>query len=240
MKTQTNSSKFIKAFNEIDYALRCQHNFKRSMGFSDMIRRAVPLNHIVRKYEDELIDYGRLRNAIIHSSKGDQIIAEPHDDVTGNIISLAKIITAPPKAIDILAEKEVFTVNYDVKLRDVICKISSTRYSNIPVYKNGELIGIANGQKLLDELGNVLINKQDLEKFLNKTTIEQIVTKPTANPYFIVLKSDVSCDEVLREFLNNRKLLVIILTKTGTMNEPPLAIITSSDYMELNKALENY
>ena len=92
MKTISHARRFINAYNQIDYALRVQHNFKRSMGFSDMIRRAVSLNHIVRKYEDDLIDFGRLRNAIIHGSNDDILIAEPHEDVVFKIEHTTKSI----------------------------------------------------------------------------------------------------------------------------------------------------
>ncbi|MBE7082762.1 MAG: hypothetical protein E7378_03715 [Clostridiales bacterium] len=239
-KKISNGERFINAFNQIDYAIRTQHNFRRSMGFSDMIRRAVSINHIVRKYEDHLIDYGRLRNAIIHGSNGDELIAEPHEDVTNQIEALAKLITTPPKAIDVLAEKDVFTVSYDVCLKDVIMRMSQTKYSNIPVYKNGELIGVANGQRILDAFGAYLSSGGQADDFLNNTTIEQIATIQHTIPYYEVMAEDAKVDEVLSKFLENRKLLVIIITKTGTMNEPPIAIITSSDYMELNKILENY
>ena len=239
-KKDTNAKRFVNAFNQIDYALRVQHNFKRSMGFSDMIRRAVSVNHIVRKYEDDLIDYGRLRNAIVHNSNPDEVIAEPHQDVVEKIESLAHLITTPPKAMDVLAEKGVFTVNYDVCIKDVIMKMTSTRYSNIPVYKNGELIGVANGQKILNILGEKLIAGENAEEYLTSHKIEEIASLPNENNYYMVMPADVTIDRVLAEFLANRKLLVIILTKTGTMHETPLAIITSSDYMELNKILENY
>lgn len=237
---QSNAKRFINAFNQIDYALRTQHNFKRSMGFSDMVRRAVSINHLVRKYEDDLIDYGRLRNAIIHNSNDEEIIAEPHPDVVEKIESLAHLITTPPKALDVLVEKEVFTVNYDVSIKEVIKKITATKFSNIPVYKNGELVGVANGQKILNVLGDCLIKNEDLDEYIASHPIEDIAKTPTEINYYMVLPSDVTIDQVLAEFLKNRKLLVIILTKTGTMHEPPLGIITSSDYMELNKILENY
>ncbi len=237
---KTNSKRFVDAFNQIDYALRVQHNFKRSMGFSDMIRRAVTVNHIVRKYEDDLIDYGRLRNAIIHNSNPDETIAEPHADVVEKIEALAHLITTPPKATDVLAEKVVFTVNYDVTIKDVIMKMTSTKFSNIPVYKNGELIGVANGQKILNILGENLINGENAEKYLSTHTIDEIALLPSEIKYYMVMPANVTIDQVLGAFLDNRKLLVIILTKTGTMHEPPIAIITSSDYMELNKILENY
>ena len=240
MKQITNARRFIDAFNQIDYAIRVQHNFKRSMGFSDMIRRASSMNHIVRKYEEDLIDFGRLRNAIIHGSNSDIIIAEPHEDIVEKIESLAKLITTPPKVLDVLNEKEVFTVNYDMPIKAVIEKISSTQYSNLPIYKNGELIGVANGQRILDALGKYLLNHDSLDDFIQNTTIDAIVNSQVNNNYYAVLPGDVTIDSILEEFLKNRKLLAIIITKTGTMNEPPLAIITSTDYMELNKILENY
>ena len=239
-KTQTNAKRFVNAFNQIDYALRVQHNFKRSMGFSDMVRRAVSVNHIVRKYEEDLIDYGRLRNAIVHSSNPDEVIAEPHEDVVEKIEGLAHLITTPPKVTDVLAEKVVFTVNFDVTIKDVIMRMTSTKYSNIPIYKNGELIGVANGQKILNILGEQLLNGESADQYLSNHTIEEIASLTNENNYYLVMPEDATVDHILAEFLANRKLLAVILTKTGTMNEPPIAIITSSDYMELNKVLENY
>ena len=240
MKTISNAKRFINAYNQIDYALRVQHNFKRSMGFSDMIRRAVSVNHVVRKYEDCLIDFGRLRNAIIHGSNDDVLIAEPHEDVVTQIEHIERLITTPPKVLDILTEKDVFTVNYDLPIKEVIKKMSSSKFSNLPVYKNGELIGVANGQKILNAIGEYLLAGYDLDEYLEKNPIEEVVKIPSENNYYMVLNSAATIDKVLEEFLANRKLLAIIITKTGTMNEPPLAIITSTDYMVLNKIMENY
>lgn len=240
MKEVSNAKRFINAYNQIDYALRIQHNFKRSMGFSDMIRRAVSVNHIVRKYEDDLIDIGRLRNAIVHNSNEDLVIAEPHEDFVLKTEHIERLITTPPKALEVLSEKDVFTVNYDLKIKDVIKQISLSKFSNLPVYKNGELIGVANGQKVLDAVGEALLRGEDLDEYVNSHTIEEIVKLPVEVSYYMVLNSDTTIDQVCAEFLANRKLLAIIITKTGTMNEPPLAIITSTDYMTLNKIMENY
>lgn len=240
MKQKSNAKRFIDAYNQIDYALRVQHNFKRSMGFSDMIRRAASVNHIVRKYEDDLIDVGRLRNAIVHNSSDDLIIADPHEDFVLKTEHIERLITTPPKAIDALQEKDVFTVNYDLKIKDVIKQMSLSKFSNLPVYKNGELIGVANGQKILNAVGDALLRGEDLDDFVNGHTIEEIVQLPVEINYYMVLNSDTTIDQVCAEFLANRKLLAVIITKTGTMHEPPLAIITSTDYMTLNKIMENY
>ena len=93
----TNAERFLTAYNNIDYGLRSIYGFKRSMTFSDVVRRSVVLNSVVRKYEDDLIDYGRLRNAIIHQGNHKFIIAEPHDDIVENMKNLASIIGDLPE-----------------------------------------------------------------------------------------------------------------------------------------------
>ena len=75
MEEKTKAERFLDAFNSIDYSLRARYNLNRSMSFSDLIRKCVSLNYVVRKYEDDLIDYGRLRNAIVHQGNKDYIIA---------------------------------------------------------------------------------------------------------------------------------------------------------------------
>ena len=70
-----NASRFIDAYNKIDHSLRAQYNLKRGQSFADVVRRCAELNSIVRKFEDLLIDYARLRNAIVHSSYDDMIIS---------------------------------------------------------------------------------------------------------------------------------------------------------------------
>lgn len=83
--SSTNAKRFINAYNQIDSGLRALYNQKRSMSFAELIRNSVNENHVVRKYEDDLIDFGRLRNAIVHKSNDDFIIAEPHIEVVEKI-----------------------------------------------------------------------------------------------------------------------------------------------------------
>lgn len=237
---KSNAVRFIDAYNKIDYSLRVQHNFKRSLSFSDMIRKAVVQNHIVRKYEDDLIDYGRLRNAIVHKSNDSFLIAEPHTDVTERIEKIAKLISTPPKVIETNCVHDVFTVSYDVTVQSVIEIMAQTTYSNIPVFKDGELIGVANGQKIIDAFGQHLLEGGNGDEFLQNKKIEEIVTMPSQTQYYQVASIDVSVEDIMNMFFTNRKLLCVILTKYGKMGETPVGIITSSDFMELNKIIENY
>lgn len=235
-----NSKRFIKSYNAIDSSLRVQYNLKRSLSFTDVIRRTVVLNSIVRKFEDDLVDYSRLRNAIVHSTNEDQTIAEPHIDVVEKIEKIEKLITTPPRAYDSICRKDVLIIPPHETLKETIRKISSSGYSNIPVYDNGELIGIANGQKIINVIG-VAINKQkNIDDFITNTTIGEIINSLGFEKYYAIASVEVTLESILNMFYENRKLLVIILTKCGTNLEPPLGVVTVSDIMDINSILDNF
>ena len=120
---KSNAERFISAYNNIDYTLKARYNFSRSMGFSDLIRKVVSLNYVIRKNEDDLIDYGRLRNAIVHNND-EYVIAEPHDSVVENIERIEKLITRPPRALD-YARRDVLTVEANKTMYDVITLITT-------------------------------------------------------------------------------------------------------------------
>ena len=152
---KTKAERFIEAFNNIDYSLRTRYSLNRSMSFSDLIRKSVVLNYIVRKYEDDLIDYSRLRNAIVHQSTPDKAIAEPHIEVVEKIEKIDRLLSTPPRAIDTVSRRDVLCVEHSETIENVIKLIASSGYSNIPVFKGDDLEGVANGRKLLDYFVNL-------------------------------------------------------------------------------------
>lgn len=239
-KKQTNAKRFINAYNSIDYAIRIQHNFKRSMSFSEVVRKSVPINFIVRKYEDDLVDFGRLRNAIIHNSNEQFVIAEPHDDVVEKIEHIAQLLTTPPKAINAIIDRDVLCVQNDVSLKDVIKLIATSEFSNIPVFKNGGLIGVANGQRILDVLGRQIVKNKNIDDFISNITIEDVLLEPVPYKNYDVVSKEATIEEILNLFNKNRKLLTVLITKSGTLNETPIGIVTTSDIIYLNEILDNY
>lgn len=236
----SNAKRFLEAFNNIDYFLKTRYNFNRAMGFSELIRKCVVLNYTIRKYEDDLIDYGRLRNAIIHNNNEDIVIAEPHISVVENIEHIEKVLTTPPKAIDTVARRDVLTISADKSMREVIKAIANSNYSNLPVYKGDVLIGVANGQKILDSFGKFLISGGKAEVFLSSVKIEDMLSKIENSNYYVVVPVNYTIEECLNEFNKNHKLLAILFTKNGERNQLPLGIMTGADVIRANKILEDY
>lgn len=237
---KSNSMRFLAAFNNIDYALKTRYNFNRSMGFSEAVRKAVAFNYTVRKYEDDLIGYGRLRNAIVHGND-DFVIAEPHDEVVEKIEKIEKILTTPPRALDVVARRDVLLVSSTKSMREVITLIASSGYSNIPVIdKKGQIIGVANGQKILDALGKFLLSGGKCDTFLDGVKIEDMLSKVENSDYYAFANKDITVEQALELFHKNSKLLAILVTKNGGAAEKPLGIMTAADTMKMNKILENY
>ncbi len=238
--TRENSTRFITAYNQIDYALRTIYSFKRSMSFSDLIRRCVVLNSIVRKYEEDLIDFGRLRNAIVHTGNKKYTIAEPHDEIVEKIEKLAKLITEPPLAIDRVGNKEVITLADTVKIGEAMSLIARTGYGNLPIYCGEKLVGILNARKLLTVLGNKVGEGVNLQEFITNTTVGEIISEMGDDYYFMLADKSISIDVAMNSFENNRKLLVILITKDGKDTSKPLAIISTADIVDMKKILDVY
>ncbi len=236
----TNAERFLIAYNSIDHSLRNQYNFKRAMAFTDVIRRCVVINSVVRKYEDDLIDYSRLRNAIVHSGNEQDIIAEPHLNVVEKLEHIAKLICTPPRVVDSICKKDVLCVKSQDSVKTVVETISKSGYSNLPVYDGEKLIGIANGQRLLDAIGKAMLNNRKMDEFCKVMTIGEIVSNQISDTYFALADENITLEQALNTFYRNRKVMVIIVTKSGSEYEKPLGIISVADIMDINNILENY
>ena len=237
---KSNAERFITAYNKLDYSLRTIYNFKRSMSFSDVVRRSVVLNSVVRKYEEDLIDYGRLRNAIVHQGNKKYIIAEPHDEIVDKLEKLEKLISEPPKAIDTIGNREIITLDAKVNLASAIELIYRTGYGNLPVIENETIIGIINGRKLITLIGKKISEGENIQKFIEFTTVGEIISTMDDDYYFIISDENLTVDGAMNFFESNRKLTVILITKGAKNNSKPLKIITSADIIDMKKILDVY
>ncbi len=237
---KTNAERFITAYNNIDYGLRSIYNFKRSMTYSDVVRRSVMLNSVVRKYEEDLIDYGRLRNAIIHQGNSKYTIAEPHDDIVVKIEKLAELICEPPVAIGRVGNKEVVTIDFETPICQTMELMYRTGYSNLPIYQGEKLIGVLNRGKLMDVLGKKVSEEINIQDYIENTSVGTIVEDMGVDNYFILADEKLTIEAAMNYFENNRKLLIILITKDAKDTGKPLSIIAYPDIIDMKKILDVY
>lgn len=153
MNDTTNARRFINSYNKIDSKMRALYNFKPSQSFSDMVRRSAQENSVIRKFEDELMDYARLRNAIVHQSMDGEIIAVPCDSVVEKIEYIEKLLYAPPTIGETMPDKRIVSVDEQMSVKQVLLLVARTNYSNLPVYGGKVMAGIVNNRRLVHEIG---------------------------------------------------------------------------------------
>lgn len=235
-----NATRFINAYNKIDNCLRSVYNFSPSMSFADMIRRCADKSYIVRANEQLLIDFSRLRNAIVHKSTVEMVIAQPHDNVTIQIEQLASLICAPPTALSLFGSRKVTTMPADIKLKDAIKLITDTHYSNIPVYKGNHLKGILNNKIIVDRIGAQIAKGRSVDEYLERETAEGALDESYFGTYYRLCPSGVTIDEVVELFSQHRKLLAVLITQDGLRNQKPMCIITTYDLAKIYNVLDDY
>ena len=104
----SNASRFLQSYNRIEAQLKLLYNAKATANFTDLVKRCSDLDITVRRYSSELIDYGKLRNAIVHRTAGstdETVIAVPCDEVVSTIEFIEAMLCRPPRLIDAIKVK---------------------------------------------------------------------------------------------------------------------------------------
>ena len=104
--TVRNSDRFIFAYNRIEKSMEKISGLNSYMPFSRLIDKSKHLNAIIRKFEQDLREYGDLRNAIVHHrTDNEYAIAEPHDDIVELIEYIERELSKPVTVGDMFTRK---------------------------------------------------------------------------------------------------------------------------------------
>lgn len=235
-----NAAKFINSYNKIDSQLRDLYGFKPSQPFTDVVRRSAEKNAVVRKYENDLADYARLRNAIVHQSTDGRVIAVPCDDVVERIQLIEKLLCEPPTVGETLKDKRIVSIEAEISLRQAVLLMARTGFSNLPVYRGKRLEGIINNRRVLRELGEVLARGESADAWLSQTAVSDILSETDTAVYYKFLAKSDTLQTVADAFEENRKLLAVCVTEHGRPFERIFNFITPADLPRINKILEDY
>lgn len=235
---KTNGDRFIFAYNKLDQGLRNIYNIKQSLGFVEVIRKVSPINSIIKKYEDDLIEFGRLRNAIVHGA-GDSLIAEPNLEVVEKLEQIARLVTTPPRVVDVLSKRKVFVVDGSTPVGEVCSKMFDYGYSIVPVYIRGTLVGVINRKMIVDCIGAGIKAGVSLDSLIKEPVANALDVLNVTNHYEVA-PSTVTIDSMIFMFQQNRKLSTVLITKNGNYSEEPLQVVVTSDLIDLQTILDNY
>ncbi|WP_257391369.1 CBS domain-containing protein [Cytobacillus gottheilii] len=227
------SDRFEVAYNRIDEVLKKRVNYYDKR-YTVLLRQGAKQHRLINAYADELEQYGRLRNAIVHEKRElGSYIAEPHPEVVARIEKIADIFTKPNYAMTI-ATKKVITFQFDDSITTVIQGINQHNYSQYPVYRNKEFIGLLTAKDIVKWMAKYAGNhKVDLVDVKVIDILKDVKEHPIA---FADKGIDIFEVEEIYEkaHMNKTNLEAVIITENGNKNEWPLGLITAWDLIEID------
>ncbi len=235
------AARFLRSYNSIESRLKAIYSVRPTQNFTDLVKRCSDMNIVVRRYAGELIDYGKLRNAIVHhtSGAGDTVIAVPCDEVVDNIEYIERQICRPPKVTDAFKVKKIVTVFADDPLVKAVREFADNRQKTVIVYDHGNMIGVINSYALYGLIAGVAEKKGDLTAYLCGTRCGDAIDAAEMENYCLMNKYATVFD-VFTEFEKRRSLVAVIITENGVLGEKVISIVTPADFPRINKFLENY
>ena len=128
----TNGQKFLDFYNQLDQLLGKAINQSDYIPFREKLRELSSRNSIVRRYYEDLVLFGNLRNAIAHKTKGGSPIAEPIDGVVNLLERILEEFKDPKRVIPTF-QFEIFTVTPKTPLIDLLQEMKTQNFSQAPI-----------------------------------------------------------------------------------------------------------
>jgi CBS domain-containing protein len=143
--SRDNSKEFLSIYNEIDEYMRRRLNVDDRVPHKHMIDILIKKDKVFNRYKDDLFDFARLRNAIVHNpyEADADPIAEPHDFIVEKYRKIKNEILNPVRLIDIaVRDKNIYSASLDDNALDVMKRMNEYSYTHAPVQRDGLLIGV--------------------------------------------------------------------------------------------------
>lgn len=227
----TNAQLFLDLYNELDHLFAKSLNLSDYLPFRDKVRELSSRNSIVKRYQDDLILFGNLRNAIAHRTKGGIPIAEPFDDTVRLLQKILEEFKNPKKVIPTF-QIEVFTVIANTSLIDLLQEMKDKNFSQAPILDNeGNVTEVIStntiSRWLFSEYKNQLID-------LTVTKISDLIPKIEIQQNFALISRNTTIFEAAEIYIRKSKekksqLDCLLITQNGKPTEKIIGIACIED-----------
>jgi CBS domain-containing protein len=133
---ESNADRFLAAFKRIEHTLRqALDDAGRDTGYKTLISEGAKNGFApVSTYQQRLITFGYLRNAIVHNpnTHNAEVIADPRTDVVREIEQIANNLQSPP-TVDAVYQQTVYDVLGNCLVADVAYEMKERDFSQAPV-----------------------------------------------------------------------------------------------------------
>jgi len=225
----SNGDRFEGAYNKIDTLLRKKVGGSRTLSFSSVVIDAAMKDATVRMNRDDLLEYGELRNAIVHDrGKAAVLLADPRKDVLVKIETLWDRLSRPKLLRSIVCRVPVRIFAASAVLAESLSYMRANDFSQVIVLRDGKHLvlsteGIAHWLEAKSKEDIIALSEARLSDVLN--------FEPTGR--CIYLKATDTVDDVREVFARDigKRIFSALVTENGRAREKPIKIVTPWDFV---------
>lgn len=231
------SQRFLNAFVAIETAFRMMLSASEHETFPTLLNRVAEKRSDVRRSQQDLLQYARLRNAIVHE-RGDrnEVIAEPHAEIVESIENFAQLMTAPPR-LDSIPQVEVQTCAPEETVKSIAHRMYEGDFSQLPVYEEDACKDLVTGETITRWLGSRL--REDGGVILDESVVSDVLPYREGASIHKLMARDATVVDAIDAFQaaadEGLYLDAIVVTHSGRADQRPLNIFTVYDLPRLGR-----
>ncbi|MCA0985506.1 CBS domain-containing protein [Halobacillus yeomjeoni] len=228
--------RFEITFNQIHQHLKELNGYPKNDNFVELLQRSKLKHSVIRVHFDQLKQYAKLRNAIVHERiRGDYYVATPHLEVVEDLERIKQTLDQPPQALE-FATRPVLFFKEDTPLTHVVEAFRKHEISQFPIYtSNHEFLGLLTNDGIVRWIAGALAD--------GHVNMDGITTKDLLGednkPNVEFLSSSGSVFELEEHFETSleaeRKLKAVIITEDGDPDLLPMGIVTTWDLIKVDR-----
>jgi hypothetical protein len=225
----SNGNRFEGAYNKIDALLRKKVGTAKTLSFSAVVDEAAKKDATVRACRDNLLEYGELRNAIVHDrGKAPVLLADPRNDVVLEIekiwgrLSRPKALRSLPRSVPL----RIFAAT--AILAESLSYMRANDFSQVIIVRDGR---------------HTVLSTEGVARWLEAKSKEDIIALSEARlsdvldfepmDSCVYLRADDTVDRTREVFANDigKRIFSALVTEHGAAKEKPIHIVTPWDFV---------
>lgn len=233
---ETNSARFIRAYNALVDEMKSMVNFNQYIPFYRLIEMTKKQNGLIMKYKDDLKEIGELRNAIVHDrGYPEYAIAEPHDDIVEKLEYILQELQNP-KTLFPLFKCNVVSFQQTDRIVDVLKAIKQYAYSQFPIYDGTKYLGILTDRGITNWVANHV--DDSFPSVLQTVKVAEVLGYEKKKTFAGFIEKRKTIYDARVRFIDhmekhNTRLEAVFITENGKSNEPLLGMVTPADLIQL-------
>jgi len=225
----SNGDRFEAAYNKIDRFLRKKFSRDKSTPFSSIVKDAASIHPTVRRYKEDLLEYGDLRNAIVHDkAMAPVVIADPREAAVIKMEQICSDILRPKKLRSLSLSISLTFFDLNDPLQKALSYMRANDFSQfILFWADSYLIISTEGIAHWLEASR----QQDIIELSGVRLDDVRIFEPEDSCRY--LRADDTVDHAREIFTNDlgRRVFSVLVTESGSAKQKPIKIITPWDFV---------